>query len=583
MLAYTRLVLALALLATAGCKGQKGTTPDEDGGGNPRTLTVEPADATLLVQDGVADPVDFTLLADGVATPASWSLSNSSVGQINAASGRFTANALFAGEVTVTATLDGQTATATLTVQIDNTVVGDGVPPGAPDLFGDNPTTGDPESPTLLYPLDEAVIPSSLKPPVVQWEGGLEGDLYRVQLTAGLAKVTAYLGHSGAEYDYSWLVQTPSWNALIREALSAPLNVVVDRWVSASSETFRSETHALAVASASLNGAIYYWDLSDGKILRITKEGREDFMPFPPQRPRDGKRCVACHTLSRDGTLMAAELWDGNDFSTVFDLSEDLSVDPAPTVFPPDRYVAVFSTFNPESDRLLINLQNRLELRDPTDGTLVPTSGIPLPTTGASHPTWSPDGSAIAFIANHNGNWPVDFTEGDLAVIPVTDVDTFGATDVLRVADGLANSWPTWSPDSEWIAYARGENSRGRIQVGQNLLVFPGSLRIIDRDGGTETELATANGTGENSHLPNFSPFNEGGYFWLAFYTTRDYGNAQVGTKDQTRRQIWITAIDNNPQAGTDPSHVPYWLPDQDVTTHNMSSYWTLPPPPVVE
>ena len=112
---------------------------------------------------------------------------------------------------------------------------------------------------------------------------------------------------------------------------------------------------------------------------------------------------------------------------------------------------------------------------------------------------------------------------------------------------------------------------------------YPGSLRMMHREGGEEFELAKANGAGENSHLPNFSPFDDGGYFWLAFYSTRDYGNAHVGTKGQARRQIWVTAISNEPQTGTDPSHVPYWLPDQDPSTHNMSAYWSLPPPPVVE
>ncbi|HET6610600.1 MAG TPA: hypothetical protein VFG83_01360, partial [Kofleriaceae bacterium] len=67
---------------------------------------------------------------------------------------------------------------------------------------------------------------------------------------------------------------------------------------------------------------------------------------------------------------------------------------------------------------------------------------------------------------------------------------------------------------------------------------------------------------------------------WLLFYTIRDYGNAQAGTKGAQRRQMWVTAIDATPEPGQDPSHVPYWLPGQDVATQNMSGFWTLAPPP---
>jgi hypothetical protein len=79
--------------------------------------------------------------------------------------------------------------------------------------------------------------------------------------------------------------------------------------------------------------------------------------------------------------------------------------------------------------------------------------------------------------------------------------------------------------------------------------------------------------------MPNFSPFDSGGYFWLAFYSTRDYGNAQVGTRGSGRRQIWVTAVSNNPTPGADPSHVAFWLPDQDPATDNMSAYWSVAPP----
>ena len=79
--------------------------------------------------------------------------------------------------------------------------------------------------------------------------------------------------------------------------------------------------------------------------------------------------------------------------------------------------------------------------------------------------------------------------------------------------------------------------------------------------------------------MPNFSPYDEGGYFWMVFYSTRDYGNAQAGTKGTKRRQLWVVAIDKAKLASGDPSAVPYWLPDQDVQTANMTAYWALPPP----
>jgi hypothetical protein len=250
--------------------------------------------------------------------------------------------------------------------------------------------------------------------------------------------------------------------------------------------------------------------------------------------------------------------------------------DPAPTVLPPDKYRALFTTFSPDAKRLLVNIDTRLELRDTASGALLTTMGTPLPDSKAAHPTWSPDGGAIALITNHDGGWAVDFTVGDLAVIPVTGPDTFGPATVIRAAEGKANSWPSFSPDGKWIAFGRGDHSRSRLTPqGQPPIVKPGALWLIGSTGGTPVELTQANGGQADSYLPNFSPFDEGGYFWLAFYSTRDYGNAQAGTRGTGRRQLWVTAVGNQPGA-TDPSHVPFWLPDQDPKTDNMSAYWTL-------
>ena len=64
------------------------------------------------------------------------------------------------------------------------------------------------------------------------------------------------------------------------------------------------------------------------------------------------------------------------------------------------------------------------------------------------------------------------------------------------------------------------------------------------------------------------------------FYSLRDYGNTLAGTKGTQRRQMWVTAIDKSKLGtGVDPSMIPYWLPDQDSKTENMSAFWAVPPP----
>ena len=582
------LLYASALSLVLGC----GPSDGGDGGGSgadadvaATALTIEPENPTVVTVNGTSAPVVFRATAtfeDGstaVLDQASWTLSETRLGTLAALTGKFQATGQLAGTGQVTVSAFGVTAMTSVTVRVEDEHIGEGVPPDAPDLFADPPVLGNPASPLLLYPLDGAVVPTTLEPPDVQWDVGTQGDIYRVTIDAGLASATAYLLHDGPAFRYDWLADLTSWTTIKQSAGASPVTFDIARWSAADDTVYGSITHTINVVNANVAGAIYYWDLSDGRIQRITSAGRESFMPSPPPRPADGKRCVACHTVSRDGRYMAAEMWDGGDFGAVFDLSIDLTADPAPTVVAPTQYQALFSTFNPDASRLLINAQTHLSLVDTGTGAPVPALGSGLPAAGAAHPTWSPDGTSVAYVANHDGSWAVDFTLGDIAVIPVSAVDTFGDPTVLRSAEGLANAWPSWSPDSEWIAFGRGTNSRGRNDAAGQ--VYPGSLHIVHRGGGGSTELSRANGGAGvmNSYLPNFSPFNEGGYFWLAFYSTRDYGNQYAGTRGTGRRQIWVAAVKTDITPGEDPSQVGFWLPNQDVATQNMSGYWAPEPP----
>lgn len=558
--------------------------------GPPRTvvsLAIVPGAPEVLTTNGMPASIDLDVEAtydDGTTGPigaAFWAVDSTRLGAIDAATGVFTATGELAGTVGVTVEAFGASASATLTVRVERTILGDGAPDDAPARFAAAPTaTTDVEArrAELLYPLDGAVMPQNVFPANVQWERGVAGDLYRVRLETTGVRVAAYVAHTGAGFRYDWLVAREAWRALAEAAPEAPVTVAVDRLdagevVPGAARTFR-------FANAVIRGSIYYWDLSGGRIQRIRGDGtgRESFMPNPPRRPGDGRQCVACHTVSRDGTRMAAELWDGGDYGAIFDLTADLSSDPAPTLVPGGVTRFLTASFSPDNRRLIANAGVELFLMDGASGARLPAGGAGLPSAGAAHPSWSPDGTQIAYAANHDGPWGVDFRRSDLAVIDVTAPDTFGAPRIIHPGGGRVCARPTWSPSSQHIAFQFSAHSRIREDLGGRSEPRPGSVRMVSRDGAAVWTLDRLNGGAENNYDPTFSPFDEGGYHWLAFVSTRDYGNAQAGTRGTARRQLWVAAVRNAPAPGEDPSSVPYWLPQQNVAEENMAAYWAQEP-----
>ena len=567
------------------------------------SIAVEPATATLTVHDGTPATQTFTVVGtfnDGTHSTLStgvWSLPNSLAATVDPNSGVVTAGGAAGAQLTLSVQVPGSggavmMATATVDVRVQRTVLGDHLVSDVVDDFTQPSVPDAARQPTLDYPLDGVVIPANLPPLDVQWEGGNAGDLYRVHLVKPHADVSGYVQHTGADFGFHWAVDATAWRALLESDPGEAMTVTVERWDAAMRQRILGAPVTVRVARAVLSGTIYYWDLSEGHLMRLDAltGARSLTVPNPPPKPpstppatNDGTRCIACHAVSRDGRYLSAELWGGGEQSVAIDLtSSSLAADPAPTVYGPRsdlRYL--FSTFSPDSALLVINTGNSMALLDRATGAVVPDSG--LPADHAAHPDWSPDGMSVAMVLNTNQGWAVDFTRGDVAVVPRTGTNSFGpprivhrgTTDPAPAPDALvADAHPTFSPDNRWIAFQHGTNSRG----GNGAARYPGRLELTSVDAmpdAASTPLDHANGTGEPSaYWPNFSPFDAGGYYWLAFYSRRDYGNAQVGTRGTRRRQIWVTAVRHDPTSAGDPSEVAYWLPGQDAHVENMSAFW---------
>ncbi len=561
------------------------------------SLSIEPPSAMLVSTDGSMPTVDFEVTAtfqDGTVRPAVapiFELDARTIGDIDVASGLFTANGVIGGSAIVTATVMSNTgpvaASAMVSVRLERTIYGPGVPADVADRFVDPLATDPTRETTIVYPLEGAVMPQNVFPADVQWLNGVAGDLFRVRLDKPSVSVVAYLVHDGATFRNDWLVDATAWRSLAQTDPDAPMTVAADRWEAASSTAVMGTATSMRFARAALTGAVYYWDIAAGRIIRINDGTavRDSFMPSPPVAI-DGNRCVGCHTVSPSGRYMAGRLGGGENIGAVFDLTTDLSMDPPPTVYPistgaPNSQHWWFSTWSPDETRMAISIDEgasrQMRIMDPFAGVEVTVSGS-LP-SAATHPAWAPDGSAIAYASEIN-QWGGDYTSANISTLPWGPGDAVGAPTVIHrgtdlagaTPPGDADSYPSWTPDSRWIAFAHGTGCRSEIGSGRQVALY-----IMGRDGTAVVALDRANGGTVDNFQPRFSPFDSGGYFWLSFLSRRDYGNAWAGTRGANRQQIWVTAIRNAPD-GTDPSEVGYWLPGQDTASMNISAYWAPRP-----
>jgi hypothetical protein len=253
--------------------------------------------------------------------------------------------------------------------------------------------------------------------------------------------------------------------------------------------------------------------------------------------------------------------------------------------------------------------------------------------TSVTMPDWSADGKTVVFVVPQVvGNW--DFLRNDddhvfgasLFTMPNTGGGAFGGATPLLMSGGENNYYPGYSPDGKLVVFDRAPQDTSVPTVDGCTGTAP--MRFCPNDsfsnpaarvmlmsaagGSTVVDLENANGSPAASPVPvsnswpKWSPFLQGykgdQLLWIAFSSTRDYGlrvrNHQPGMyqcypadsfedpgaahhqsfqPNCQQPQLWMAAIDVSmaENHGKDPSHVAFWLPFQDITTHNHTPQWT--------
>ncbi len=259
---------------------------------------------------------------------------------------------------------------------------------------------------------------------------------------------------------------------------------------------------------------------------------------------------------------------------------------------------------------------------------------------------WSADGKSVVFVSpSATASWDGIRNDddhifgGSLYTMPYSGNGAFGAATPLVMSAGENNYYPSYSPDDTLLVFNRAAHDTSVTGLtgctGSGLQVTcpndsfsnPNArlmlLKLMAQGASPPIDLGNANGSPASSPLawsnswPKWSPFLQQykGHqlLWIAFSSTRDYGlrvrNHQPGmfqcypadsyeqaggahhstfSSQCQQPQIWMAGIDvtvaNGAQVVQDPSWHGFWLPFQDMTTHNHTPQWTqavanMPPP----
>lgn len=306
----------------------------------------------------------------------------------------------------------------------------------------------------------------------------------------------------------------------------------------------------------------------------------EAFLEAPPLA--QDSQCIACHSVSSDGSTIVASsygsespwgTWNAEDGSKIFFSGDDFGG----VYYPADA--SGFQAISPAGDFVITGQSQGGSMKLSLNNSTAPLAWMENAAGNPVHPVWSPDGSKIAYGLRTDGNW-LDFNTSSLWV---TDVDlalpAFTNHTMIAASDPLlpTTTYPTFAPDSEWIAFNKATAARTREGWGE--------LWLTNLDGSTSYALAEANGvadlTPEQQRMnfePTFMPVSVGGYYWLIFVSERPYGNTLVDQDPLTRnKQLWVTAISANVGAA-DGSSPAFWLPGQGMENNNMRGSWALSP-----
>jgi hypothetical protein len=618
--------LIVSLSFVVACSAKPGKS---GGGGNGKqdmslssvtALAVNPATASIALQAGMlpgsySGTTALTASAtesDGnmhdVTALVAWSASDPSL-KVDAG-GNVTATVV--GTYMVTASLGSDTASATINVTLASSANLGTFQGGDTGKLDGTPGAG---SATIVYPLAGSLFPINIAPVEIHVQKSDPSQtLARVALTVGTTLAMKFYAvcqpsPNPTQFPNACIVPiSGAYSAQLAAAsVSADVSVQVRLAAADGSKLVESAPLTVAWSTMPLSGGLYYWTTAGASDTAFnTAVARYDFngdasapqiwlsSAQAPAVPSGQTQCIGCHALSPDGHKLAFSLGGSTPaFFALYDVATRTVTMQNMT----QKFVNM-TTFSPDGSEMVNMAYGVLTLRTADANATVISNSLFAATVKEqmSHPFWSPDGSAMAFVSWVPGMYGAlndglhitgDMVQGAQIWIVGSDGKGFtGQTPKLLVPrsplDASGNAtyssyYPSISDDGALVVFDRSSCSGPADPIttdwgagacdGYN--DYSAQLMLVPSAGGSPVLLANANGTQTwTNSWPRWSPdhglFRGNKLYWVAFSSRRDYGLALQGsTNGSTKPQMWFTAVVMD-ASKPDPSFAPVWLPGQD-------------------
>ncbi|QLA17007.1 TolB family protein [Desulfolutivibrio sulfoxidireducens] len=432
------------------------------------------------------------------------------------------------------------------------------------------------ESLRIMHPLDGAVFPADLAPPLVSWvDGHPRADMWLVSIRLADSRAVYALCR-----ERSFVPSEEIWR-MVRAATRERQAVITVHGVDSGTFQVVSQDCVSVSTSRDRVGALIMYrqlppvfSFAEKRLDLVGGRLGDPASPDPPKVLFQGvPACVGCHSFSRDGRVLGMDfdnagdkggyvlsgvrrdmglgkddLISWNGFPRIDDrqttgLYARVSPDGRRVVATVNEIMLLIKTDDPFASQLFYPLRGILAVYDRKDATFTPLAGADDPGLTQTCPEFSPDGLRVVFartganmervrelggktvfalpdasLDELNAAYPVRF---DICRAPLGKGRNVRAEPLPGASDnGMSNYNPRFSPDGKWIVF-----TKSRL----GLVLQPDSrLCIVPAAGGVPREMACNLGNMNSWH--GFSPNGR----WLLF----------VSKETGADSRVWITHVD---------------------------------------